>query len=97
MVLINNYFRGMLGTPFGGTKHSGHGREHAIQTLQDFVYTQDDPLPQRHRHHPRVARRHRDLRQGQLISFTRSRDLADHSQKGQVACQQTLLNPTQSG
>lgn len=39
MVLINNYFRGMLGTPFGGTKHSGYGREHAIQTLQDFGYT----------------------------------------------------------
>ena len=39
MVLINNYFRGMLGTPFGGTKHSGYGREHAIQTLQEFGYT----------------------------------------------------------
>ena len=39
MVLINNYFPGMLGTSFGGTKHSGYGREHAIQTLQDFGYT----------------------------------------------------------
>jgi acyl-CoA reductase-like NAD-dependent aldehyde dehydrogenase len=39
MVLINNYFRGMLGTPFGGTKHSGYGREHAIATLQEFGYT----------------------------------------------------------
>ena len=39
MVVINNYFRGMLGTPFGGTKHSGYGREHAIQTLQEFGYT----------------------------------------------------------
>ena len=39
MVLINNYFRGMLSTPAGGTKHSGYGREHAIQTLQDFGYT----------------------------------------------------------
>ncbi len=39
MVLINNYFRGMLGTPFGGTKHNGYGREHTIQTLQDFGYT----------------------------------------------------------
>lgn len=26
--------RGVLGTPFGDTKHRGHGREHAIQTLQ---------------------------------------------------------------
>jgi acyl-CoA reductase-like NAD-dependent aldehyde dehydrogenase len=39
MVLVNNYFRGMLGTPFGGTKHSGYGREHAIETLRDFGYT----------------------------------------------------------
>ena len=39
MVLINNYFRGMLGTPFGGTKHSGYGREHAIETLREFGYT----------------------------------------------------------
>ena len=39
MVLINNYFRGMLGTPFGGTKHSGYGREHALATLQEFGYT----------------------------------------------------------
>jgi hypothetical protein len=29
----------MLGTPFGGTKHSGYGREHAIATLQEFGYT----------------------------------------------------------
>jgi acyl-CoA reductase-like NAD-dependent aldehyde dehydrogenase len=27
MVLVNNYFRGMLATSFGGTKHSGYGRE----------------------------------------------------------------------
>jgi acyl-CoA reductase-like NAD-dependent aldehyde dehydrogenase len=37
-VLINNYFRGMMGTPFGGTKHSGFGREHAIETLREFTY-----------------------------------------------------------
>jgi acyl-CoA reductase-like NAD-dependent aldehyde dehydrogenase len=39
MVFINNYFRGVLGTPFGGTKHSGYGREHAIETLREFSYT----------------------------------------------------------
>jgi len=38
MALINDYFRGMLGTPFGGTKHCGYGREHAIQTLQEFGF-----------------------------------------------------------
>lgn len=36
MVLINNYSRNMLGTPFGGTKHSGFGREHALETLKEF-------------------------------------------------------------
>jgi acyl-CoA reductase-like NAD-dependent aldehyde dehydrogenase len=39
MVFINNYFRGVLGTPFGGTKHSGYRREHAIETLREFSYT----------------------------------------------------------
>jgi acyl-CoA reductase-like NAD-dependent aldehyde dehydrogenase len=38
MVLVNNYFRGLLGLPFGGTKHSGYGREHTIETLSHFGY-----------------------------------------------------------
>ena len=36
MVFVNNYFRGILGTPFGGVKHSGYGREHSIDTLKEF-------------------------------------------------------------
>jgi acyl-CoA reductase-like NAD-dependent aldehyde dehydrogenase len=39
MLFINNYFRGVLGTPFGGVKGSGYGREHAIQTLQEYGFT----------------------------------------------------------
>jgi acyl-CoA reductase-like NAD-dependent aldehyde dehydrogenase len=39
MVFLNNYFRGTGGTPFGGTKHSGYGREHAIETLREYTYT----------------------------------------------------------
>jgi acyl-CoA reductase-like NAD-dependent aldehyde dehydrogenase len=38
VVLINNYFRGLLGLPFGGTKGTGYGREHTIETLSHFGY-----------------------------------------------------------
>jgi acyl-CoA reductase-like NAD-dependent aldehyde dehydrogenase len=38
MVLANNYYREIVGTPFGGIKHSGHGREHAIETLHEFSF-----------------------------------------------------------
>lgn len=27
----------MLGTPFGGVKHSGYGREHCIETLREWA------------------------------------------------------------
>jgi acyl-CoA reductase-like NAD-dependent aldehyde dehydrogenase len=36
MLQINTYFRYPLGTPFGGVKHSGYGREHTLATLQEF-------------------------------------------------------------
>jgi acyl-CoA reductase-like NAD-dependent aldehyde dehydrogenase len=38
MFFINNYYRMGVGTPFGGCKHSGHGREHNSETLREFGY-----------------------------------------------------------
>ena len=45
MVFVNNYNRAVLGTPFGGTKHSGYGREHAIETLRSFTYPKMIRIP----------------------------------------------------
>lgn len=36
MVWFNNYNRNVIGTPFGGVKNSGHGREHCIDTLKEW-------------------------------------------------------------
>ena len=36
IVYVNNYYRGGIGGPFGGTKASGFGREHSIETLHDY-------------------------------------------------------------
>ena len=38
IVFTNNFNRNLLGTPFGGTKASGFGREHCIETLYEFGY-----------------------------------------------------------
>ena len=39
VVMVNNYNRAFLGTPFGGTKGTGYGREHAVETLREFTRT----------------------------------------------------------
>lgn len=36
MVWFNNYNRNVVGTPFGGVKDSGYGREHCIETLKEW-------------------------------------------------------------
>lgn len=45
VVLCNNYFRGVLGTPFGGVKESGYGREHWIGTLKEWSRTKVIRIP----------------------------------------------------
>ena len=45
MVYINNYYRSVLGRPFGGAKQSGYGREHSIETLLDFSRSKTVQFP----------------------------------------------------
>ncbi|KAI1324882.1 dehydrogenase [Xylariaceae sp. FL0255] len=37
MVWVNNYWRNVAGTPFGGVKASGYGREHTVETLYEWT------------------------------------------------------------
>ncbi|MCW5253181.1 aldehyde dehydrogenase family protein [Streptomyces sp. SHP 1-2] len=39
MTLVNNYNRALIGSPFGGVKASGYGREHTLRTLDEYGYT----------------------------------------------------------
>lgn len=45
MAYINNYTRMALGTPFGGAKHSGYGREHCIETLREYSRPKSIRIP----------------------------------------------------
>ncbi len=46
MVFVNNYMRrSFLGSPFGGQKGSGFGRENAAETLHEFVRSKNIRLP----------------------------------------------------
>lgn len=44
-VFVNSYDRVSTGSPFGGTKHSGDGREHARETLSEFGFTRTVRIP----------------------------------------------------
>lgn len=46
MVFVNNYMRrAFLGSPFGGMKASGFGRENAAETLHEFVRSKNVRVP----------------------------------------------------
>jgi acyl-CoA reductase-like NAD-dependent aldehyde dehydrogenase len=38
VVFVNHYNRQFTGTPFGGVGESGYGREHALETLQEYSF-----------------------------------------------------------
>ena len=45
MIFLNNYNRMALGTPFGGTKSSGYGREHCLETLKEYTWAKNMRYP----------------------------------------------------
>jgi len=45
IVFINNYWRTALGSPFGGVKETGYGREHCIATLREWAQAKNIRQP----------------------------------------------------
>ena len=45
LMYVNHYNRIAIGTPFGGTKQSGFGREHTLETLREFSYSRTLRIP----------------------------------------------------
>jgi len=53
MTLVNNYNRALVGSPFGGVKASGYGREHCLETLREYGYPRLLRVPTAHQPVPR--------------------------------------------
>jgi len=45
VVFLNNYHRSIMGSPFGGVKDSGYGREHCIDTLKEYSTSKAIRMP----------------------------------------------------
>ena len=49
MVFVNQYTRRtFIGSPFGGVKASGYGREYCAETLKEFVRAKNVRFPSGH-------------------------------------------------
>ncbi|MDN3029373.1 aldehyde dehydrogenase family protein [Streptomyces sp. S.PB5] len=55
IVFVNHYNRAFTGTPFGGVGASGYGREHALETLQEYSFSRSLRLPSGREEIPRWA------------------------------------------
>lgn len=55
IAFVNHYNRAFTGTPFGGVGASGYGREHALETLQEYSYASSLRLPSGRAEIPRWA------------------------------------------
>lgn len=55
IVFVNHYNRSFTGTPFGGVGASGYGREHALETLQEYSFARSLRLPSGREEIPRWA------------------------------------------
>ncbi|KEF57033.1 uncharacterized protein A1O9_07223 [Exophiala aquamarina CBS 119918] len=73
MAFINNYTRMALGTPFGGAKHSGYGREHCIETLREYSRPKSIRIPSG---------------RGPIPAWQKVKDLFDYTDHGNPAMAQ---------
>ena len=55
IAFVNHYNRAFTGTPFGGVGASGYGREHALETLQEYSFAHSVRLPSGREEVPRWA------------------------------------------